>query len=93
MLKVTDEAREDLTVILDQSDASKEQSLRLVEGDGQYRFAVDQKREDDQAFKHQDRSVLLVAQEVAAALDGATLERAPEAEGGQLRLTGDEGAS
>ena len=51
LLRQTDEAREDLTVILDQSDASKEQSLRLVEGDGQYRFAVDQEREDDQTFK------------------------------------------
>jgi Fe-S cluster assembly iron-binding protein IscA len=86
ILAVTDEAVGALNEVLEQADSSEDQTLRLVEDQGQYRFTLDEEREGDQVIKNGERPVLVIASEVSQSLEGVALEFADAPDGGQLRL-------
>jgi hypothetical protein len=84
---VTDEATRALSEILEDAGSADDQALRLVaEEDGRYSFALDEPRDGDQVVADGERSVLLIADDLAASLDGIRLELTPGVDGGELRL-------
>ncbi len=87
MINVTEKAVDALANSLDSTEATPEQSLRLaLTPQGEYGLAVDEQREGDQVIKQEERPVLLVAEEVSTALDGAVLDVVDSAEGQRLTL-------
>lgn len=87
MLKVTEKVVDVLARSLDASEASDEQGLRLARTpEGEFGLAIDEEREGDQVVKQEERPILFVDQDVASALDGATLDVAESPEGTRLTL-------
>lgn len=87
MLNVTDKALDVLAKSLDASEATEQQGLRLARTpQGEFGLAIDEEREGDQVVRQEERAVLLVDQEIASALDGATLDVIESPEGTRLTL-------
>ncbi|HUF53856.1 MAG TPA: hypothetical protein VMR52_08810 [Dehalococcoidia bacterium] len=92
MINVTAEAKGVLATTLEASDALEGQALRLaLSPEGRYGLTIDGEREGDQTVEHEDRAVLLLDQQVATSLDGATLEAIESPDGARLSLRGEEG--
>ena len=85
MVSVTTEAKQVLKQVLSGQVGDPEVGLRLdmAEG-GQLGLFPDRKQEGDQVVAHEGRMVLLVADELAAPLAGATLDCQRTDEGLQL---------
>lgn len=89
MLSVTTAAVDHLNTMLDEVEASETEALRLVhQGGGKLGLTVDVQRDGDQAEPEKGRTVLLVDDELAAALDGSTLDSVDGPEGRRLTLVG-----
>lgn len=87
MINVTEKAVDALAGSLQATEASPEQSLRLARtSQGEYGLAVDEEREGDQVIKQEERAVLLIDEEVSAALNGAVLDVVDSPEGQRLSL-------
>lgn len=85
MVTVTTEAKQVLKQVLSGQIADPEVGLRLeVTEGGQLGLFPDRKQEDDHVVSHQGRMVLLVSDEVAAPLEGTTLDCQRTDEGLQL---------
>jgi len=92
MINVTAEAKVVLATTLEASDALEGQALRLaLSPEGRYGLTIDGEREGDQIVEQEDRAVLLLDQQVATSLDGATLEAVESPDGARLSLRGEEG--
>ncbi len=75
MVTVTDQAAVVLRATLAQARTQPGQTLRLVlSPDGGFGLGVDQKRDGDQVVIAHGENILLIAPDVAEALDGATIE-------------------
>ncbi|MFQ5472188.1 MAG: hypothetical protein ACE5FA_04790 [Dehalococcoidia bacterium] len=92
MISVTEDAKGALAATLEASEATESEGLRLVQGEeGQFGLAIDGEREGDQVVMQDDRSVLLVGEELATSLDGAVLDAVDSPEGTRLTLREKEG--
>jgi len=75
MVTVTDQAVLVLRATLTKARTQPGQTLRLVlSPDGGFDLGVDQKRAGDQVVIAHGENILLIAPDVAEALDGATIE-------------------
>jgi Fe-S cluster assembly iron-binding protein IscA len=74
MLTVTENARTVLKEILENAEAQPEQSLRLIEEEGNYGLALDTKQEGDQVVEHEGTTVLLVGAEIKTELEDIVLD-------------------
>jgi Fe-S cluster assembly iron-binding protein IscA len=88
MLNVTDAAVEQLSEMLEHTEADGAQCVRLVANQGELELQVDTPREGDQVVAADERPVLLVDADLWSALDGATLDAVDTSEGKQLTLIG-----
>ncbi len=87
MLNVTEKAVGALADSLESSEATDEQSLRLARTpQGEFGLAIDEEREGDQVVKQEERSILVLDEEISTALDGAILDIADSPEGQRLTL-------
>lgn len=88
MLTVTESAKELLTETLLANTDDPEISLRLtlltLEPPGQLGLVLDREAEGDQVVEHEGAKVLLVASELAAVMDGITLDVQDTADGPKL---------
>jgi Fe-S cluster assembly iron-binding protein IscA len=87
MLTVTDRAAALLRDIQAEQEESKDKVLRLTNQGGQLELAFDMAKDEDQVFKSEEASVLLVAPEVGALLDDATIDVQDTPEGPRLTLS------
>ena len=74
MLTMTESAGARLAELLDEAEAPGGAAARFVAGPEGLSLAMDAKREGDQTFDHEGRTVLLLATEVADALSDKTLD-------------------
>ncbi len=74
MFILTDAAREHLSELLDQAQAPEGAAARVVIEDEGLTLSIDHPQEGDETFEHEGRTVLLLAPQVAEALDGQTLD-------------------
>lgn len=88
MLTVTKAAVEQLSEMLEQTDAASSQGIRLVHNDGQLGLQVDAPQQGDQIVADGERPVLLIEPNLSLALDGATLDAVEMSDGKQLTLVG-----
>lgn len=86
MLNVTGAAIEQLNDILDRTNGTESQGIRLIENGGELRLQLDTPQTGDQVVAAGDRPVLLVDPDLSSALDGATLD-AVVGPGGDRQLT------
>lgn len=86
MFQVTDAACEHLSDVLAKSGAPDEMAVRLAIQEGSVVVNVDQARQDDKSFEHEERTVLVLSENVAQQLDGATLDVEPSDDGLKLAL-------
>lgn len=84
MLTVTESACQALKSILESTEPQPEQSLRLVEDQGDYRLTLDTEREGDQVVEHAGETVLLVESEVRTELESIVLDLQDTPQGPQL---------
>lgn len=90
MLRVSDRARQELKRILTANTDEPEACLKLTaDGGGQLRLAIDMERNGGQAVEHEDSKVLLVEKNLAAILQGITIEVEETAEGARLVVSGE----
>ncbi|TAK33328.1 MAG: adhesin [Chloroflexota bacterium] len=75
MITLTESAVDALREILDTSQAPADQGIRLVmQGPGQLGLAIDGPHDGDQVVESEGRTVFLVDQSLASALDGAVVD-------------------
>ena len=75
MINVTENAKEELKRISTEAVDQPESKLRLVASqEGQLGLIVDSEREGDQLVEHQGSTVLVVGQELSAALEGIGID-------------------
>jgi Fe-S cluster assembly iron-binding protein IscA len=87
VLNVTEKAVDILANSLEASEATEEQSLRLARTpQGEVGLAIDEEREGDQVVKQEERAILVLDEEIATVLDGATLDVSDSPEGQRLTL-------
>ncbi len=87
MLNVTEKAVDILANSLEASEATEEQTLRLARtSQGEFGLAIDEKQEGDQVVKQEERDILVLDEEISAALEGAILDVAESPEGQRLTL-------
>lgn len=87
MLKVTDGAKQELKKTLSAHTDDPEVSLRLeLKPPNQFGLALGKEAEGDQVIEHEEAKVLLVASELAPAVDGVTLDVQDTADGPKLWL-------
>ena len=87
MVNVTEHALDVLVMTLETSAPSMDHSFRLVqESEDEYGLAIDEARAGDQMVKHGERTVLVMDDAVATALDGLTLDALDSPEGVQFTL-------
>lgn len=90
MLSVTDAAVKELSDILDQTNASSDQCIRLVQNEDALALQMGEQRAGDQVISGEERPVLLIDSDLSQALEGATLDAVETDEGKQLMLVGTE---
>jgi hypothetical protein len=86
MLILTKAAKQHLASVLDSSGAEDDISVRMVLNRGAWLIALDREAPDDETFDYQGRTVLLLAQSEAKALERKTLD-VYEADEGDTILT------
>lgn len=87
MVNVTENALDVLVMTLETSAPSMAHSFRLVqESEDEYGLTIDEARAGDQMVKHGERTVLVMDDAVATALDGLTLDAMDSPEGVQFTL-------
>ncbi len=87
MVNVTEHALDVLVMTLETSAPSMDHSFRLVqESEDEYGLTIDEARAGDQMMKHGERTVLVMDDAVATALDGLTLDALDSPEGVQFTL-------
>jgi Fe-S cluster assembly iron-binding protein IscA len=85
MLNVTEPAAAHLANAL--SSAPEENAVRfVVQGNGQIASVLDSPREEDAKFEHDDRTVLVLDQQMSQLLGDKTLELKETEQGAQLVL-------
>ena len=85
MLTVTESAKEQLKETLLANTDDPEIGLRLtLEPGGQFGLVLGREQEGDQVVEHEGAKVLLVATELAPAVDGITLDVQETADGPKL---------
>lgn len=84
MLNVTDKAAATLKDTLDANSTEEAQVLRLSPSADGFGLAMDEERDGDQVVTHADRKVLVVGEDVAQALAGATVDTVETPEGQRL---------
>lgn len=84
MLTVTDKAAATLRDTIDANTSEEAQVLRLALSDQGFGLTMDEERDGDQIVTHEERKVLVIGQDVAQALDGATVDAVDTPEGQQL---------
>jgi Fe-S cluster assembly iron-binding protein IscA len=87
MLTLTEAAGEHLTQVLDNSKAPEQIAVRLVAGENGLAMAADQPKPEDTTFDHNGRTVLVLDQQVAQALDARTLDVEETDKGRTLTLS------
>lgn len=88
MLAVTDSAKQELKKKLLAHTDDPEVSLRLeLKPPGQFGLVLDRKAEGDQVVEHEGIKVLLVAAELAPAVEGITLDVQDTSDGPKLVAT------
>jgi Fe-S cluster assembly iron-binding protein IscA len=87
MLTVTDDARAHLATILDQNDIPQEQAVRLLVGPNGLGLAPDMPKDEDAAFDHAGRTVLVIEPSIADQLDGRTMDVEQTDQGTQIKLS------
>jgi Fe-S cluster assembly iron-binding protein IscA len=89
MLNVTERAAKILVRTLRDGDATAWLGFRVVPtGPGVIAFTLDEAREGDEVFRHEDQTVLVVDPWIAQMLDGAVLDVEEQAGGTSLTLYG-----
>lgn len=86
MLSVTDKAAAALHESLEASTTEESQALRLTRTAEGLALSLDEQREGDQVVQHDDRTVLVIEEEISSALAGATLDATETPEGPRLVL-------
>lgn len=81
MFDVTPAAVDALRELLDDSGSQPEECFRITESGGQLAFSVDREAAGDKAFRDEERTILVVDQEMSEALEGATLDFGSPTEG------------
>jgi Fe-S cluster assembly iron-binding protein IscA len=74
MVTVTEQAIQLLKEIQKDHEESANKVLRLVNQDGAFQFAFDERREDDQIVQSDETDVLLVGTDVTELLGDATID-------------------
>ncbi len=87
MLTMTESAGEHLVSMLDGAKAPDEAAVRLVMAEGGLGMRADKAKDDDVTFEHDGRTVLVVAPDVAAALEDRTLDAVDTEKGKGLTLS------
>ena len=88
MLTVTESAKQLLKETLREHSEDPETGIRLsVKEGGQFGIVLDSESEGDQVVEHEGAKVLLVAPELATALEGNTLDVQDTEEGPKLFLS------
>ena len=90
MLTLTESASAHLNDLLAKSDAPDDAAARFVPGEQGLRLVLDQPRDGDQTFDHEDKTVLVMEPQVAQFLEQATLDTEKTEQGEQLTLRGPE---
>ena len=86
MLTVTESASAHLAEMLDEANAPGGAAARFVNGPEGLSLAMDAKRDGDETFEHDGRTVLLVAQDVSELLTDKTLDMKETEQGQALTL-------
>lgn len=94
MITVTDKAKDELLQTLDQAGVQEEGiSIRLAPtqpaygGETRLGLVLDHTRAGDQIVEHEGKIVLMIDPDIAAQLDGSTLDVVDTPEGRTLALT------
>lgn len=88
MLTVTESAKQLLKETLQAHTDDPEVGLRLSPGEpGQLGIVLDREAEGDQVVEHEGAKVLLVASELAPAVDGVTLDIQETTDGPKLAVS------
>ena len=88
MLTVTESAKQLLKKTLRSHSDDPEAGLRLsMDSGGQLEMVIDSEAEGDQVVEHEGAKVLLVAPELAPALEGVTLDIQDTADGPKLVIS------
>lgn len=87
MVTVTEEAKAHLATILDENNIPEEQAVRLLVGPNGLGLAPDTPKDEDTAFDHNGRTVLLMEQNIAEQLDGRTMDVEETEQGAQIKLS------
>ncbi len=75
MLSVTETAKEELKRVSSQALDQPESVLRLVADElGQLSLVVDAEKENDQVVKHEEATVLVIEEQLSAALEGVGID-------------------
>ena len=86
MLTVTETAGAHLAEMLDEAKAPGGAAARFIMGPEGLSLAMDAKRDGDEIFAHEGRTVLLVAEDVASLLADKTLDLTDTEQGKALTL-------
>jgi hypothetical protein len=86
MLTVTDKALELLAGVVDRAQASEGAAVRIVARPERWGIEMDQMQPGDEAFEHDDRTVLILDADVSESLQDMTLDADTTPEGLKLRL-------
>jgi Fe-S cluster assembly iron-binding protein IscA len=81
MLTLTDAATEHIANLLDETDTPDDTAIRLVASEEGLAMVADNAKPEDTTFDHDGKTVLVMDQQVADALDGRTLDVAETDEG------------
>lgn len=83
MLSVTRAAAEQLSELLQQTDAQEQQGIRLVQNEGKLALLVDAPQQGDQVVEAGERPLLILDPALSEALDGVTLDAVETPTGGR----------
>lgn len=88
MVTVTDRATEELRNILAEADTKPGQALRLVlRPGGDFGLGLDEEREGDEVVAADGEKILLIAREIADAVNEATIDTQDTEEGRRLVIS------
>ena len=87
MVNITEKALDVLVMTLETSAPSEDHSFRLAqESEDEFGLTIDEVHSGDQMVKHGERTVLVMDDAAATALDGLTLDAVDSPEGVQFTL-------
>jgi len=87
MLTLTDAASEHLAKLLDESDVPDEAAVRLVVREEGVALAADQPKPEDTTFEHNGKTILVLDEQVAEALNDRTLDVEDTEQGRALAIS------